>query len=318
MYDDRCFCTQITRGRVRDFRLFDKQRRRAERPRGSATAASIALHGVLLVFLAYALQVPAALTRILSGSDPEPAPQERLRFVTVEPSSPTPAAAPTRAPARHPAPPPQVEAAPALVAPSEVPSTLPPPASDSAARRATPALTGPIAGGTGPSRGALPTYSDPRVWVDDPALVYAPKTDVERLDSALVTSLNRYVDSLLENTYRPNKFERGEWTVERNGQKWGIDQHAIRLGKFSIPTALLALLPLNRMQGNPIANERARNMAWMREDILYHAQAAMNEEELRRAMRAIRDRKDRERRALERNPRSPGPIVSPGDRPPDR
>ena len=304
---------------MRDFRLFKRQRRHTERPKGSATVVSIALHGALLVFLVYALQVPAALTRILSSSEREQEPQEeRLRFVTVEPttSSPSPSAAPQRAPARRPAAPSQPVEVP-LVAPTEVPTTLPPPATDTATRPATPALTGPIAGGTGPSRGALPTYSDPRVWVEDPALVYAPKTDVERLDSALVTSLNRFIDSLAVNTYRPNKFEKGDWTVEKNGQKWGIDQNAIRLGKFSIPTALLALLPLNRMQGNPIANGRARNMAWMREDILYHAQAAMTEEELRRAMRAIRDRKDRERRALERNPRSPGPIVSPGDRPPN-
>lgn len=301
---------------MRDFRLFDNQRRRAERPKGSATAASIALHGVLLVFLAYALQVPAALTRILSGPEPEQAPQERLRFVTVAPRPSASAGTPSRAPAARPVAQPEAEAPPPLVAPREVPTSLPPPSSDTTARPTTPALTGPIAGGTGPSRGALPTYSDPRVWVEDPALVYAPKTDVERLDSALVTSLARYRDSLAENTYVPNKFERGDWTVEKNGQKWGIDQQAIRLGKFSIPTALLALLPLNRMQGNPIANERARNQAWMREDILYHAQAAMNEEEFRRAVRAIRDRKERERRAMERNPRSPGPIVSPGERPP--
>lgn len=302
---------------MRDFRLFDRQRRGAERPRGSATAVSIALHGVLLIFLAYALQVPAALTRILSPSEPEPAPQERLRFVTVAPGPTLPAPASSRPPAARPAVPPAVEEAPPpLVAPREVPTTLPPPSTDTAASPAAPALTGPIAGGTGPSRGALPTFSDPRIWVEDPALVYAPKTDLERLDSATVAAIYRYRDSLAAHAYSPNKFERGDWTVERNGQKWGIDQQAIRLGKFSIPTALLALLPLNRMQGNPIANERARNQAWMREDIWYHAQAAMNEEEFRRAVRAIRDRKERERRAMERNPRSPGPIVSPGERPP--
>ncbi|HSA55115.1 MAG TPA: hypothetical protein VLE53_05390 [Gemmatimonadaceae bacterium] len=301
---------------MRDFRLFDNQRRRAERPKGSATAASIALHALLLAYLAYALQVPAALTRILSASQPEQTAPERLRFVTVAQPAPT-SAVPTTREQPPPAARTEVEAAPPLAAPREVPTTLPPPAVDTAARPTTPAFTGPIAGGAGPTRGALPTYSDPRIWVADPALVYAPKTDLERLDSALVTTLGRYLDSLAANTYQPNKFERGDWTVERNGQKWGIDQSAIRLGKFSIPSALLALLPLNGIMGNPIAAERDRAMSSMRADILYHARASMNEEEFRRAVRAIRDRKERERRALERNPRSPGPIVSPGDRPPE-
>ena len=82
-------------------------------------------------------------------------------------------------------------------------------------------------------------------------------------------------------------------------------------------TALLALLPLNRMQGNPIAMERDRNAAYMRADILLHAQASMNEEQFRKAVRAIRDRKERERRQSQRiSPTSPGPLSSPGERPP--
>ena len=176
------------------------------------------------------------------------------------------------------------------------------------------AATGPLRGGSGSTRGAQPTFDDARVWSDDPEFMYAPKTDKERLDSALVTTLRRHQDSLAAFAYTPNKFERGDWTFERNGRKYGIDQQYIRLGRFSIPTALLALLPLNRMQGNPIAMERDRNAAYMRADILLHAQAAMNEEEFRKAVRAIRDRKERERRSAQKA--SPGPLSSPGERPP--
>jgi hypothetical protein len=155
--------------------------------------------------------------------------------------------------------------------------------------------------------------------VPTPEFIYAPKTEAERLDSALVVTLMRHADSLATVTYLPNKFERGDWTVERNGQKWGVDQQFIRLGPVSIPTALLALLPMNRMQPNPIEMERSRNAAWMRVDILYHAQAAMNEDQFRKAVRAIRDRKERERRQGARNPpTSPGPLTSPGERPPER
>jgi hypothetical protein len=53
----------------------------------------------------------------------------------------------------------------------------------------------------------------------------------------------------------------------------------------------------------------------MRADILYHAQAAMNEEQFRKAVRAIRDRKEREKRNRV-SAQSPGPLSSPGERPP--
>jgi hypothetical protein len=151
--------------------------------------------------------------------------------------------------------------------------------------------------------------------VSDPEFVYAPKTDEERLDSALYTTLRRHMDSLATNAYSPNKFERGDWTFGKDGSKWGIDQQYIRLGRFQIPTALLALLPLNRMQTNPIAAERDRNAAYMRADIMYHAQAAMNEEQFRKAVAAIRDRKEREKRNRV-SAHSPGPLASPGERPP--
>lgn len=293
-----------------------RRRLRAERRIAPATAVSIGLHILLVIFLAYALRVPSALSRVFGNTRPPVEVEEQLRYVTVQPTSPTAApATPRRELPRQATATPPAEAAPPLVAPTEVPNTLPPSRADTAARpEPSPiGIAGPIGGGAGPTKGAQPTFSDPRVWVTDPALVYAPKSEIERLDSALVSSLNRYRDSLDANTYQPNRFERGDWTVERGGQKWGIDQQAIRLGPVSIPTALLALLPLNRMQGNPIAAERDRAMAAMRADIMYHANAAMNEEQFRKAVKAIRDRKERERREATRNP---GPVRSPGDRPP--
>ena len=100
-----------------------------------------------------------------------------------------------------------------------------------------------------------------------------------------------------------------------------FDKQFIRLGKFSIPTPLLALLPFNRVQANPIAAEEGRKQLAMRMDIMEHAQAAMNEEEFRRAVKAIRERKEREKRNLPEAPGTPRrrvdrPVVAPSERPP--
>lgn len=289
-------------------------RLRSERRVGPATAVSLGLHVFLVIFILSALQVPSALREAFSNARTSAQPEERLRFVTVEPSSPAARpAGPTDTPRQPRASVPPLEANRPLTPPREVPTTLPEPRAEAGAPPSPTGVAGPIGGGAGLTRGVQPSMTDPRVWVDDPALVYAPKTPLERLDSAMTTALKRYRDSLDANAYAPNRFERGDWTIERGGQKWGVDQGAIRLGPISIPTALLALLPLNQMQTNPIAMERDRAMAMMRADIMYHANARMNEEEFRKAVKAIRERKERERRDAARNP---GPIRSPGDRPP--
>jgi hypothetical protein len=242
---------------------------------------------------------------------------ERVEFITVAPPSDEPVSVRPRSSSpsvSRQAPVAPTEANAPLVAPREIPTQIPPPAagSDTTVRGS---VYGPLRGGTGPTRGVQPSSDDGRVWPGDPEFIYAPKTDEQRLDSALYAALRRHMDSLSTYTYTPNKFERGDWTVERNGQKYGIDRQFIRLGPLQIPTALLALLPLNRMQGNPIQMERDRAAAFMRADILYHAQAAMNEEQFRKAVAAIRARKDRERRE---GVVTPGPIVAPGEKPPPR
>lgn len=292
----------------------------------SSTLASVALHVVLGFVVWHAVEVPAVYERFLRVARSPDRPNERIRFVEVSPRAPGPVAGvPGGRPAARPVGSGAAVAVPPLVAPTVVPPQLPPvPAVPGTAPAAPPGTTGggatgPLRGGDGPTRGVQPGYDDPRIWASEPEFLYAPKTEKERLDSAMLTTFGRYLDSLNANAYVPNKFERGDWTFERDGQKWGIDQQYIRLGRFSIPTAILALLPLNRMQPNPIAMERERNAAWMRWDIQSHAQAAMNEEQFRQAVRAIRDRKERERRQAARlPPTNPGPVTSPGERPPPR
>lgn len=299
----------------------EHDRARAVRRRLPSTVVSALLHVVLGVVVWNAFQMPRTFDEFFATRRVRETPRERVQYVAVQPAGErgpgaTPAArrAPPRSSPIRPAAPAE-PAPPPLAAPTQTPTELPPPSTGAPTSDRPPfpgPRTGPLAGGTGPTRGAQPTFEDPRVWVEAPTFFYAPKTEEERLDSAVVASIFRFQDSLKVYGYTPNKFERGDWTIERNGQKWGVDQQYIRLGKFSIPTALLALLPLNRMQANPIAAERDRTMAYMRADIQFHAQAAMNEEQFRKAVRAIRDRKERERRAQQ----PPRPVVSPGERPP--
>ena len=197
--------------------------------------------------------------------------------------------------------------APPLVAPTEVPNGIPPVAP--AATPPAPAEeegNGPLIGRGGATKGIRPSYSDPRIWVPAAPVVSAPKSAHERMDSVVTADIERARDSAAAVAYSPNKFERGDWTVEKNGKKYGIDNQYIRLGKVSIPNVLLGLLPLN-MQGNPVAAERDRAMASLRQEILYQSQRSMNEEEFRKAVKELRERKEREHQQQEKD-RAPKPI----------
>jgi hypothetical protein len=138
-----------------------------------------------------------------------------------------------------------------------------------------------------------PSFGDARVWVSPGPLVSEPKTATERLDSALVTNLEAYRDSLAA-IRGPAGRRPGDWTIERGGRKYGMDEQFIRLGPVSIPTAVLAALPLN-VQGNPILMEREKRLSMMRAEILEQVQRGMNEQEFREAVKNIRERKERER-----------------------
>ncbi|MFN2635758.1 MAG: hypothetical protein ABR585_01860, partial [Gemmatimonadaceae bacterium] len=153
--------------------------------------------------------------------------------------------------------------------------------------------TGPVVGTGGPARGIRPAYTDPRVWAPPGKIVTAPKTVAETIDSMIAEAIAPYNDSAAAAAQRRDPTD---WTTEKGGHKWGIDRHAIRLGPVSIPTALLALLPLN-IQGNPQTMERDRAYNAMHRDIAWHAQQGVNEADFMKAVRSIRERKERERAA---------------------
>lgn len=178
-----------------------------------------------------------------------------------------------------------------VVTPTVVPEGIPAPNPD--APPTVEAGTGPVVGNAGPSRGIQPSYSDPRLWQPPTRIVSPPKSVAETIDDLIAEGIRPYDDSLARVAARRDPTD---WTVEKGGYKWGIDRRAIRLGPVSIPTALLALLPLN-IQGNPIQMERDRTYSAMHREISYHAQRGVNEADFAKAVRGIRERKERERAA---------------------
>ncbi len=296
-------------------RLEPGQEQKGKAPRSAgATAMSVAVNVLAAIFVWQAIQNPLSMKRLFTfESSPAEAPRERIRFLTTTPQKAVvvpqvtsqvvagggaPKAGRSEGAESENAAADQPQAP--LVAPTTVPNVIPP-AGKSAANDVGAPAAGPLASGRGPLKGIQPGYSDPRLWVEAPILEYAPKTDAERLDSAVAGSIMKYRDSLLANTNQPNRFEKGDWTYRtKGGDRYGIDQQFIRLGKFSIPTALLALLPMNKLQGNPIENDRQARLAAMRIDIMQGAQAAMNEEEFRQAVKQIRARKEKERKEAEK------------------
>jgi hypothetical protein len=178
-----------------------------------------------------------------------------------------------------------------IYAPTSVPTTLP--AEPSTPTKEDAGGSGPLVGGGGPTRGVRPSYNDPRVWAGPATVVVAPKTPSQRLDSVIAQGIYKMRDSI---DSLPRERAPGDWTKKIGDKTYGIDQKYIHLGKYSIPTALLALLPLN-VQGNPATAEKNQRLGMIRTEILEQSARMGRDDEFRAAVKALRERKDKERAA---------------------
>jgi hypothetical protein len=154
--------------------------------------------------------------------------------------------------------------------------------------------TGAKVDGGGPTRGITPQFIDPRIWEPSEPAPVKPKTPTERLDSAIAARVNHVEDSL-----RAIGVERapGDWTVKgKDGKQYGIDQKYIHLGNFSIPTALLALLPLN-VTGNPSTYENSKRIGLMRAAIVDQEARSARDEDFNAAVKELRERSQKARAA---------------------
>jgi hypothetical protein len=255
-----------------------------------ALAASVALHVLLVAALVRVLLLPLPFSNFLHREHITSLPAERISFIalptTAGPTIPGKSGGNDRPVTHKPKPP--------LVAPPATPSVLPPaPAAPAAPVPADEpdAGTGPVVGVGGPAQGVRPEYHDPRVWVPPAPYVSAPKSLSESVDSAVTALVRAHNDTFAMSGARRKP---GDWTVEHNGKKYGIDPQYIRLGPISIPTAVLAALPLN-IQANPILGANERTLTARHDEIVEQAQRTINEDEFRDAVRKLRQRKERER-----------------------
>jgi hypothetical protein len=192
--------------------------------------------------------------------------------------------------------------------PKSVPNSIPAP-SAAATKPTEEGGTGPLIGGGGPVRGVRPNYSDGRLWHPPQPIVAPPKTVAQTIDSIIVDAIAPYNDSVARVAAGRDPTD---WTIKKGGYKWGMDRRAIRLGPVSIPTALLALLPLN-ITGNPSTMDRERSYAAMNRDINWHAQQAINDADFMKAVRSIRERKEREKAAALTSTPAKDPTPAPKD-----
>ena len=256
----------------------------ARRPSGSLLL-SVAVHaviGVVLLNMAFHYDI-ISLPR---ASAPAPT-VERITYVRVAPIAGGGAVggASTGAPAK--AARPNV----GLIAPPSVPTSVAAPQPAAGTPGGVDGGTG-SGGGIGPATGIVPGVADPRLSVDPRQFYPVPKTQAQRTDSAIQAIIFAYNDSVAKAS---GGRQPGDWTFEKGGGKWGVDGSKIYLGKFAIPSAVLAALPL-RVQGNPGERLNDRLVGTHAGEIAEHAASQYHDVEFKDAVKRIRERKDRERR----------------------
>ena len=253
------------------------------RPSGSLVL-SVAVHAALAVVLANL----AFHYEFGRGPRPVPPPAEKITYVRVAPGGGalggTAQGAPARANTPHRG----------LVAPASVPTSIVPAPQPVGGTPGGEAGGRGVGGGVGPATGIVPADPDPRLAAGAHEFDPVPKTHGQRVDSTIKAMIFAYNDSVAKAAAQAGR-KPGDWTFERNGKKWGLDGNNIYLGKFSIPSAVLAALPLH-IQGNPGETIADRLVTTRRGEVLEHAESQYHDVEFKSAVKRIRERKDRERR----------------------
>ncbi|MEO7998758.1 MAG: hypothetical protein ABI852_15015 [Gemmatimonadaceae bacterium] len=289
--------------------------------------AAIAVHLVVIAVLVRLVTLGHGLHDWFGLKPLSLTPEERVVYVETKKPEPKP-------PEPKPAPKPVAKAPPTAV----TAAPLTPPTTVTEIPAVDPALIGLARGGdssatgTGKPRnlginpaliGLAPVNSDPRLWDPTGTSINIPRSQQQLLDSVVGWAIVSAADSLdsIARLYDANRAP-ADWTKRmKNGEKWGWDKTGLRLGKYTVPNALLALLPAGiqkGMQSNPIEAQRSRAILFAREDIARFSAQSIGEADFRKALKEVRERKDREyqarskKRAAEKAQSAPTPPKAAG------
>jgi hypothetical protein len=249
-------------------------------------AISIGIHVVAIALIA-SITFRYPLSAFFSP-DRDHGPTERIHYVTV-----MPAPRASGGGARDKKPPKKATPSPRLLPPATIPTALPPiPPATSTTGADSGTGTG-MGGATGVASGLEPAMPDPRIELH-PNNLHLPLSQAQRNDSAVKAIFMAYREAEMAAEANRGRSPR-DWTMDHNGKKYGLDSQYIYLGKFKLPSAILAALPLNfnGVDGARIIQER--NASWIQNDIYMHAQG-LSEDDFKAAVKRIRARKDRERK----------------------
>lgn len=278
--------------------------RQADRATPRTLFAAIAVHVVVIAVLVRLVTLGHGLHDWFGLKPLSLSPEERVVYVETKKPEPKP---PEPKPV-EPKPVPKAAPTPTAAAPAAPPTTVTEiPAVD-------PALIGSARGGdssaTGNGKprnlginpaliGLAPVNSDPRLWDPTGTSINVPRTAQQMLDSVVGWAIVSAADSLdsIARLYDPNR-KPAEWVKRmKNGEKWGWDKTGLRLGKYTVPNMLLGLLPASvqrGMQSNPIDAQRSRAILFAREDIARFSAQSIGEADFKKALKEVRERKDRE------------------------
>ena len=290
--------------------------RKPDRRSPGAVAMSLALHVVLGVVLLRAVVGSNGIAEWLVGAQGTIT-KEKIQVVSVRApgGNSNAGGAPVMTTVKPSAP----RTTGAFVAPTSVPNAIP---DASGGRGGSGGGTGAGYGtgsGSGVSSGIVPGY-DPRLYPGAAEPARVARTPKERLDSVIMERFAEYADSLEKNPgSNVTEDGRADLTFRRGGKTFGWTQKGIVLGNFTLPAPLLALLPLNRIGGNPSSLLRAEYPWQIRNQIQAGAQVALNAETFNERVKRIRERRDRERKDGREGqdkpvPVTPAPIQQPQDR----
>lgn len=169
--------------------------------------------------------------------------------------------------------------------------TQPPPAQPAPAQPAQPRAETPPPPARAPSSVAeriSPRMSDPRLF-DRPALPDEPPVHRDEIvRRRIATSIDAWNDSVRLAEQAAAKAV--DWTVkDGEGGRWGVSPEGIHLGSFTLPIPVRFSTPLGRREGAAAAQQN-----WS--DIQLQRGRAAAQEDIKDRIKAIRARKEAERR----------------------